>query len=144
MTRYLVALAALLLAANAFAQPTCPAATTSPNAARDEARLTWVAPTQNTDGSAVGALTYKVYRSSGSGSTAFAVQCQTAAVSASLLTQPVGVQNYRVTALSGGQESVPSNLVTKTVAAPTPNPPANLSLLEQIVAFFKKLFGRFA
>lgn len=140
----ILAVIAALVALPVFGQ-TCPAATTTPQAARDEARLTWVPPTTNTDGTAIaGALSYRVYRSSGSGSTAFAFQCQTSALSASMLAQPVGVQNYRVTANVGGIESAPSNVASKTIAAPTPNPPGNLTLLEQIVAFLKRLFSRFA
>lgn len=143
--RLIAAALALLVSVPALAQ-TCPIATTTPTAARDESRLTWVAPTQNTDGTAVGSpLTYRVYRSTGAGSTAFTLQCQTTQTSASLMAQPVGVQNYRVTAqYPGSQESGPTNVVSKTIAAPTPNPPSNLTLLEQIVAFIKRLFSRFA
>lgn len=126
--RYLAGLLALV-SFSAYAQPMCPIATTTPTAARDEARLTWVAPTTNTDGSAIGSpITYRVYRSSGAGSTSFAVQCQTSQVSASLLAQPVGVQNYRVTATVATIESAPSNVASKTIAAPTPNPPASLTV----------------
>ena len=137
--RVLLVLAALV-AFPAFAQPNCSAVTTTPTAARDEARLTWIAPTTNTDGTPIsGPISYRVYRATGAGT--FAVQCQTAVVSASLLAQPVGVQNYRVTATVAGIESAPSNVASKTIVAPTPNPPGNLTLLEQLVAFIKRLFG---
>jgi hypothetical protein len=126
----------------AFAQ-TCAPATTTPTAARDEARLQWTAPTTNTDGSAIGApITYRVYRSSGANSTSFSLRCESTAVTVSMLTQPVGVQNYRVTAVVGGNESAPSNVASKTVAAATPSPPTNLSLLEQLVAWLKSIFSR--
>lgn len=126
----------------AFAQPTCSIATTTPNAARDEARLSWTAPTQNTDGTPVGSpITYRVYRS-GSATGTFAVQCQTNAVSASLMSQPVGAQFYRVTASVAGVESGPSNVVSKTIVAPTPNPPGNLTLLEQLVAWIRSIVSR--
>lgn len=138
----LIASVALLACAPAFGQ-TCAPATTTQNAARDEARLTWVAPTLNTDGTAIGSpITYRVSRSTGTG--AFSFQCQTTAVTVSLLAQPVGVQNYRVTATVAGVESAPSNTASKTIVAPTPNPPGNLTLLEQLVAWLKSLFSRWA
>lgn len=141
----LIAAGLLALVALSANGQTCPAATTTPSAARDEARLGWQPPTTNTDGTAIsGALTYRVYRSTGSGSTAFAFQCQTSAATASLLAQPVGLQNYRVTASVAGVESAPSNVASKTVVAPTPNPPSNLSLLEQLLAWIRGLFSRFA
>jgi hypothetical protein len=127
----------------ARAQPTCTAATTTPTAARDEARLSWVPPVSYVDGGTIGSpISYRVYRATGTGT--FSVQCQTSAATVSLLAQPVGTQNYRVTAVVGANESAPSNVATKVIVAPTPNPPSNLSLLEQLIAWIRSVFARFA
>lgn len=139
--RLLLAFLSLFVTLPAFAQTTCSAITTTPTAARDEARLGWTAPTQNTDGTAIGSpITFRVFRSTGTA--AFAFQCQTSALTVSLLTKPVGVQNYRVTATVAGVESAPSNVASKTIVAPTPNPPGNLTLLEQLVAWIKSAWSR--
>jgi hypothetical protein len=139
--RIVVALVAALLALPVFGQPTCSAITTTPTAARDETRLKWDAVTQNTDGTAVATpLTYKVYRATGTG--ASTVQCQTTATTVSLFAQPIGAQNYRVTATAGGVESAFSNVASKTIVAPTPNPPGNLTLLEQLIAWLKSAWSR--
>jgi hypothetical protein len=65
-------------------------------------------------------------------------------VSTSVLGQPVGVQNYRVTAVFGGVEGPPSNIASKTILPPTPAAPGNLTFLEQIVAWIRSWFGRHA
>lgn len=124
--RLFIALAALLLAGQSFAQ-NCPVAPADP-VPRDAVRLNWVRPTANTDGTAIPAatvITYSLYERSGTTDT---VRCTTANVSAGQSGLTVGAHTWVVSAKVGtGPESAKSNTASKTIQAPTPNPPANLT-----------------
>jgi hypothetical protein len=124
--------------ASAQALPACaPLGTVTP-IPWDEARLTWTLPTANTDGSALSPNTVitTVYRRTGT-SGAFVAQCATSAgaVGASLLSQPVGAQNYVVTARVGtGPESAQSNVAIKNIVV-VPNPPTGLTVQSDLTAW---------
>lgn len=87
------------------------------------ANLNWVAPTLNTDGSAItGSLTYNVYR--GTSATSLVKIGTSSTTSYTDANAPVGTDYYAVTAVNSyGVESVYSNVASKVIAAPTPNPP---------------------
>ena len=138
--REIIALALCVLAMPALSQ-TCAPVSSGPidQMPWDEVRLTWTAPTQWAPQPGQPAtnlppnpqLTYTIYRQSGAN---WAPQCVTTALGASLPNQPVGIQNYRVTAGTPlgnppNTESVPSNIASKTFAQPSqvPAPPANLT-----------------
>ena len=95
-------------------------------AATPSATLTWVAPTTNTDGTAITLpLTYNVYQ--GTGSTVGATPVQTG-VTALTLTITAGLTDgttacFAVTAVEGGQESVKSNVACKTFPQAVAEPP---------------------
>lgn len=94
--------------------------------------LTWTAPTQNTDGSALTNLqSYKVYRAATQAGLATAPVLATVPAPASGyhdLTAGVGTWYYSVTARSAaGVESIQSNSVSVTIVPPAPNPPGNLN-----------------
>lgn len=137
---WLVFAVALFVTRTASAQPpTCTALSTASPIPWNEARLTWVLPTQNTDGSALNPATVQVavYRRTGASGT-FAVQCLTAAgaLGASMLNQPVGSQNYAVTARVGptGPESVQTNAVVKNIIV-VPQPPTSLAVQTDLTAW---------
>jgi hypothetical protein len=114
--RYLLALAALLLASNAFAQ--------APNSAV----LTCTAPTKNTDGSSIsGAITYKFYEGANVSSFVNSSPPQTSCAYTWANLAP-GTHFFAVTASVGGVESAMSNMPSKVVPAPTPSPPTNLTV----------------
>lgn len=101
-------------------------------AAGPSAALAWVAPTTNTDGTAITvALTYNVYQ----GSAVSAAACTLGStpvqtgVSGTSLTITAGLADgttacFAVTAVEGGVESAKSNVATKTFPPATPLAPA--------------------
>lgn len=112
------ALAALLISSAVHAQ-TCPAAIPDP-VPSNAVRLSWTAPTQNTDGSAITkAITYTVYE----GATA---KCTTAATAGSLTGLSVGLHTWAVSAKTSDGESAKSTTASKTVPPSPPNPPTSL------------------
>lgn len=113
-------LALLFLPAVVLGQ-TCPTAIPDP-VPRDAMRLSWTAPTQNTDGSAITkAITYTIYE----GTTA---KCTTTATAASLTSLSVGVHSWTTTAKTTDGESAKSNVASKTITAAPPNPPTGLTV----------------
>jgi len=128
--RYLIALASLLLTVDSLAQ-TCPTPPADP-VPRDQARLSWVRPTTNSDGSALAAsvvLTYTLYERVGTTDTA---RCTTSAVTAGQTGLSDGAHTWVVTARVGtGPESVKSTAASKTIPpAPVvpPGPPTNITV----------------
>lgn len=118
--RITAALLALLLPLSALAQPTCPAAIPDP-VPRDAVRLSWTAPTQNTDGTAVKTpIDFTIYE----GTVAKCIIRTTTA--ASLTGLSVGAHSWAVTAKTTDGESAKSNVASKTIAPAPPNPPSNL------------------
>lgn len=95
----------------------------------DQARLNWVRPTSNTDGTVIAAataLTYTLYKRSGATDAAV---CTTTAASAGQTNLAPGTHTWLVTARVGtGPESGKSNAASKTVDPPVPNPPSNLTV----------------
>jgi hypothetical protein len=113
-----LALLALFLPAISFAQP-CPTAIPDP-VPRDAVRLSWTAPTQNTDGSSITkAITYTVYEGT-------VAKCTTAATAGSLTGLSVGAHSWALTAKTSDGESAKTATVSKTIPAAPPNPPTNL------------------
>lgn len=118
----LLVLAALLLASPCFAQT-------------GTAELTCTPPTQNTDGTSIsGAITYKFYRgtTATSQTTASAVQSSCAFTFTGLA---VGTHFFSAAAVVGGVESARSNVVSKTITAPVPNPPSGLTVTANLTAW---------
>lgn len=110
--RYLLALAALLLASNAFAQTS----------------LTCTAPTKNTDGTNItGTISYKFYEGASTTSqpNASPVQSSCAYVWPNL---SVGTHFFSATATVGGIESDRSNITSSVIAPPKPQPPTSLTV----------------
>jgi hypothetical protein len=137
-----------------YAQPDCSPASTTPGTAWHETRLDWDAPLVWTGGE-TGPIppnpqfSYTVYRQLGAG--AWTAQCITSVTTVSLLNQPAGAYSYRITAKTPlstppNMEGLPSIAVSKTIVKPDviPEPPRNLSILDQLIAFIKRLWGRFA
>lgn len=135
--RLLVALAALLLAVPAFA---------------GTANVTWINPTQYDDNTTlapadIASTTIEFGTCSGSsfGTKAGQVVVTGAATVATVENLTPGAWCFRafttVVAAKGGGRSAVSNVASKTVPFPNPKPP---SLLDVIIAFFKRLFGHFA
>lgn len=127
--RYLIALAAMLLAGPAFAQ-TCPPLSTATPQPWNESRVKWTAPTTYTDGTAFVAgtvLTYTVYRKTGTA--AFAALCTTTATSTSLSSQPTGTNTYTVTAKTmTSAESGQPTPASKDVTEPPVSTPTNITV----------------
>jgi hypothetical protein len=90
------------------------------------ATLTWVAPTQRVDGTAItGALTYRVF--GGVQGQSKSLIATTSAVTYTHTSAPNGVTYcYHVTAVENGLESVPTNEVCKAIPMSPPNPPTGL------------------
>lgn len=128
MRRYLIGLALIALGTDAYAQ-TCAAPPADP-VPRDAARLTWTAPTQNTDGTAVKTpITFTVYEGT-------VAKCTTTQTSAGLTGLSVGLHTYTVTAKTSDGESAKSNAASKTIPPAPPNPPTNLTVNpDQLVAY---------
>jgi hypothetical protein len=126
-----------------------------------QTQLSWVAPTTNTDGSALTNLaSYQVYY----GTSATTLSQKAPLVSfPSTSTTVTGLTNgtwfFAVTALSGtNKESAKSNVVQKTIAAlsasdtetvtvtpdTTPNPPTNLTVVDPVAYNVRADYGRFA
>lgn len=118
--KYLVVLLAFC-ALPLHAQTTCGSPPADP-VARNAARLSYSAPTQNTDGSAITkAITYTVYE----GSTAV---CTSTGTAIGLTGLSVGVHSWTVTAKTSDGESAKSAPASKTIQAAPPNPPTNLQV----------------
>lgn len=115
------------------------------------ATLTWTNPTQYTDSSPLVASdiasTTMEWSNSNPFGTVAGSQVVTGAATTGQAPDPSAGQTrcYRVKttviAAKGGGTSVPSNVSCKTAAFPNPNPP---TLLDVILAFFRRLFGHFA
>lgn len=122
--RYLLAALAVLASFAAEAQPACPAAPSVP-VPRDQARLTWTAPTQYTDNTPIVAgtvLTFTVYRDG-------TANCTTTGSVAGQLALTVGTHSWTVTARVGtGPESPQSASASKTIPAPTPGAPTGITV----------------
>lgn len=91
-----------------IAQQSCPSS---------QACLTWSAPTQFTDSTSIpssATITYRIYRRTGTGPLV-ALQPDISTRAATLANQPRGSNSYYVTAIVGGAESAPSNVVVKTI-----------------------------
>lgn len=80
----------------------------------NQAVLSWVAPTTNTDGTPItGTLTYNVYQG----------------LSPTITGLPDGATVYfTVTAVEGGVESAKSNVVSKVFPPATPDAPSGLTV----------------
>lgn len=130
--RHLVAAGLLLLVSfAAHAQPTCavPGNTVQP---WNTAWLSWVRPTQNSDGSALAstvAITYKVYNSAGT------VLCQTTAVNAAIPNLSAGPMQCWTATATTTSESTKSNVACKDVKLPPPMPPGNLTVAADPTAY---------
>jgi hypothetical protein len=87
------------------------------------ATLTWVAPTQNVDGTPItAALTYRVF--GGVQGQSKSLITTTSAVTYTHTSAPNGVTYcYHVTAVANGLESAPSNEACKAIPVPPPSPP---------------------
>ena len=98
------------------------------------ANLTWTAPTQNTDGSAITLpLTYKVY--GGVQGAAKAVLATVSTLGYTDNAAPNGVTYcYQVSAVAGGQESAKTVEACKVMPPAVPNPPTNLTITVAVVA----------
>lgn len=116
------------------------------------ANLTWTNPTAYSDGSPlvaadIASTTIEYSNTSPFGAVAGQVVV-TGSASAGVAPDPAAgaTRCYRakttVVASKGGQTSDPSNVACKTVPFPKPNPPTNF--LEQLVAWLKSIFSRFA
>lgn len=117
----LAAVLACLCIASDYAQ----AQTTASKSAGSTAVLTWQAPVSNTDGTPIAAgstITYSVYQGATKVATGLTVLTFTSA--------PLAVGNvcWTVTDTIGGIESAQSPQVCVAVVAPTPNPPAGLTV----------------
>ena len=98
------------------------------------ATLTWTAPTQYTNGTAITApITYRVYRGNcGAAKTLLASPSAATYVDS---TAPDGSNlGYAVTAVVAGVESAQTAEVCKAFPLPVPNPPANLTVTVAVVA----------
>lgn len=96
------------------------------------AGLTWVAPTQNTDGSSLTDLSvYRVYRRSSATAGSYTLLATVPAPATSYTDSATleGVNCYTVTAVDDdGNESVPSNQACKTIDTIRPSPPTALTV----------------
>lgn len=98
------------------------------------ATLTWGAPSQNTDGSAITSpLTYKVY--GGVQGTAKTVLATVSTLTYTHSAAPNGVTYcYQVSAVAGSQESSLSVEGCKAIPPLVPNPPTGLTVTVAVVA----------
>lgn len=136
--RAIVGVLLCVMCAPALAQ-TCPVAPADP-VPRDAARLIWTAPTTNTDGTAIaGTLTYTVYERVGTTDT---LRCTTTATSAGQIGLTAGTHTWVLTARVGtGPESVKTAPASKTIAAPTPNPPSSILITRNDYWYCNKADG---
>lgn len=122
--KYIVAIA-LLLAGVAHAQTRITAC--NPATPNNALCILWTAPTTNTDGTPItSALTYRVEQQAG---TAWTSVATTSAVQHYLTGLAPGTYTFRVLAIAGGRESLPSNTAGRDVPQPTPNPPIELRVV---------------
>lgn len=90
--------------------------------------VTWVAPTQNVDGSAiVGPITYSVYQQSGTTWTKVATGIAGLSWTATGLTGGTK-QTYYVVSVAEGSQSGPSNYAGAVVPSATPKPPTAVAV----------------
>lgn len=109
----------------------------------DENRVSWTAPTTNTDGTALTNLTgYRVERSASSGGAYTTVGTATG-ITFTHAGATAGVNCYRVIALTPTAESMPSNVACKTNVRPTPvpSPPTNLRFTDTVAFDIRKEGG---
>lgn len=116
------------------------------------ATLTWVAPTNNTDGTALPASQitgYNVYyaiQSSGACPSSYTTKVT---VTGNVLTTTVpnltvGTWCFVATTLANGLESVYTNPVTKVVPQPAPGPPSSLAVTALTAYTFEKQVDKIA
>lgn len=110
-------------------------ASTAPPIITSTATLAWVAPTQNTDGSALTNLaSYNIYQGATAASLVKVANVAAPAASYAITGLVPGSYAWSVTAVNtAGAESAQSNIATATVTAPvvtppTPNTPGSLSV----------------
>lgn len=128
--------AALILASVALAQSSSVTKTVG-----QTATLAWTAPTAYTNGTSIASgtsITYNVYgateaagASCPANGTPLATSITTGLTTTTYTTTAftaAGVQCYAVAAEIAGVQSAQSNIVTVTVAEPTPNPPGTLTV----------------
>jgi hypothetical protein len=98
------------------------------------ATLTWTAPTQYTNGTAIAApITYRVYR--GNCGAAKTLLASPAAATYVDSTAPNGSNlGYTVSAVVAGVESAQTTEMCKVFPLPVPNPPTNLTVTVAVVA----------
>lgn len=121
MLRVLVTLALLALAGPAFAQ--------------GQAVLGCIPPTKFTDGSNItGTITYKFYEGPSANTQTAASPVQTACAYA-WPGLSVGTHFFSATATVAGIESARTNVVSKVVPPPAPNPPTNLTVAADLTAW---------
>lgn len=118
------AFALLLLATFGAHAQTCPPPIADPVPV-DAVRLTWIAPSTNSDGSLIKPpITYNVYQSDGKGGAFKACQVVAAPGASLTMLAPPGPIGWVVTASTVDGDSVASNVAIKTIqAATTPPPP---------------------
>lgn len=95
------------------------------------ATLTWTAPTQNTDGSALTDLAgYKIYYGTSPTTMTTVVTISNAtATTRTISTLGVGTWHFAMTAFNAaGAESARTATVSKVITAPVPNPPGGLTV----------------
>lgn len=103
-------------------------------AAAPSVQLTWVAPTTNTDGTAItGAISYNLFQGTGASASSCVVGTTPvqSGLSSTSVTVTAGLTDgttacFAVTAVVGGQMSADSNVADKTFPAATPMAPTNL------------------
>ena len=105
-----------------------------------EAVLTWVNPTQNTDGSAITALTGNRLEWSTCSGSAFGTKIgeqawTTPRTGWTKTSLNPGTDCFRVYASTAAGESVPSNVASKTILAPLPMPPSGLAVAADTSAY---------
>lgn len=119
--RTIILVAALLFAGIAFGQT-------------GSAALSWRAPTQNTDGSALTNLAgYRIYYGTSSGALTQTIQIANPSTTSHIVEHlGAGTYYFAVRAYTtAGQESGNSNVASKTISGPTiPNPPTNLTVVQ--------------
>lgn len=100
------------------------------------AALSCTAPTQYTDGTAIGsaAISYRFYRGTTAASQTTASPVQNAC-SYTFTGLAAGTHYFSVTAIVGGQESAKTAAVSKVIAPPVPSPPTGLTVAQDLTAW---------
>ena len=115
-----IALLTLFLSAAVLAQAASPPTVT----------VAWVAPTQNTDGTAInGALTYQLYVGASGKETSFGSPVSASPFVITPTPAPGSNVCVQVTAIANGVESARSTEACTTIPYPTPNFPAVITIV---------------